>query len=28
VNSNAEAELMQFPREALELLIHGFPVAA
>jgi hypothetical protein len=28
VNSHAEAELMQFPREALELLIHGFPVAA
>jgi hypothetical protein len=28
VNSNAEAELMQCHREALELLIHGFPVAA
>jgi hypothetical protein len=28
VNSTAEAELMQFPREALELLIHGFPLAA
>jgi hypothetical protein len=28
VNSNAEAALMQFPREALELLIHGFPLAA
>jgi hypothetical protein len=28
VNSTAEAELMQFPREALDLLIHGFPLAA
>lgn len=28
VNSTAEAELMQFPPEALELLIHGFPLAA
>ena len=28
VNSTPEAEWMQFPREALELLIHGFPLAA
>jgi hypothetical protein len=28
VNSTAEAELMEFPREALELLIYGFPLAA
>jgi hypothetical protein len=26
VNSTAEAELMQFPREALDLLIYGFPL--
>jgi hypothetical protein len=28
VNSTPEAEWRQFPREALELLIHGFPLAA
>jgi hypothetical protein len=28
VNSTPGAEWMQFPREALELLIHGFPLAA
>jgi hypothetical protein len=28
VNSTAEAELMQFPRETLDLLIYGFPLAA
>jgi DDE superfamily endonuclease len=28
VNSTAEVELMQFPREALDLLIYGFPLAA
>ena len=28
VNSTPEAEWMQCPREALELLIHGFPLAA
>ena len=28
VNSAPEAEFMQFPREALDLLIHGFPLAA
>jgi hypothetical protein len=28
VNSTPEAEWMQLPREALELLIHGFPLAA
>ena len=28
VNSALEAEWMQFPREALELLIHGLPLAA
>ena len=28
VHSTAEAELMQCPREALELLIHGCPLAA
>jgi hypothetical protein len=28
VNSTSEAELMQFPREALDLLIRGYPLAA
>ena len=28
MNSTAEAELMQFPRETLDLLIYGFPLAA
>ena len=28
VNSAPEAEFMQFPREAFELLLHGFPLAA
>jgi hypothetical protein len=28
VNSAPEAEIMQFPREAFELLLHGFPLAA
>ena len=28
VNSASEAEFMQFPREAVELLLHGFPLAA
>jgi hypothetical protein len=28
VNSTSEAENMQFPREALELLIQGYPLAA
>jgi hypothetical protein len=28
VNSAPAAEIMQFPREAFELLLHGFPVAA
>jgi DDE superfamily endonuclease len=28
VNSTIEAELMQFPREVLDLLIHGLPLAA
>ena len=28
VNSAPEAEIMQFPREVLDLLIHGVPLAA
>jgi hypothetical protein len=28
VNSAPETEFMQFPREAFELLLHGFPLAA
>jgi len=28
VNSTAEAESMPLPREALDLLIHGYPLAA
>ena len=28
VNSTPEAESMQFPQEALDLLTHGFPLAA
>ena len=28
VNSAAQAEFVQFPREVLDLLIHGFPLAA
>jgi hypothetical protein len=28
VNSAPEAEFMQFPREAFELLLHGFPLSA
>jgi hypothetical protein len=28
VNSAPEAEFMQFPREAFELLLHGLPFAA
>jgi hypothetical protein len=28
VNSAPEAEFMQFPRDAFELLLHSFPLAA